>query len=227
MIFFKNYSVQIIISTSDVHIESFLKVFHYSHQYIVWNFLHGWSVWDLPKRTMFKNFRFEVPPKENITGAQIRGAKNVERRLTVKYQTTRNHFLENGAQMMGCKTNLTKILYRCNLRSQSEIRLTVRSNIAIVETCFWADTMETTTNLRRPAGLLGSAEPFFLQFFTEFKIVFRSGTFLFEFKLNGMRNSLWIAVTYMVFLKNVSITKPHCSTDYEMIKSYYLPNLTR
>jgi len=65
----------------------------------------------------------------------------------------------------------------------------------------------------RPGGFRPNVDPVALTFETHSRIVFRSGTGARRPILNSIRNALCVAITDSLFLKNVSTTKPRCSSD--------------
>jgi len=60
-----------------------------------------------------------------------------------------------------------------------------------------------------------------LMFETHSRIVFRSGTGARRPNLKCLRNALCVAITDSLFLKNVSTTKPRCSSDQPMVLYEY------
>jgi len=71
----------------------------------------------------------------------------------------------------------------------------------------------------RPLGFLCNADPLSLTSETHRRIVFRSGSASVVYNPKRVRNTLYVAVTESLFLKNASKTNPRCSPDHLIVST--------
>ena len=75
------------------------------------------------------------------------------------------------------------------------------------------------TFLCRPTVFLGTADHVARTLLIHFRMVLGSGTLSLRFNPNRIRKLLCVATTLYLFLKNVSRTKPRCSTDHGIVST--------